>query len=294
MATVWGGEMRQAAGYATCFYWSNGEEHRLYPWDAVRVGVAEPSTTEVRCSAANSTCTAKVSGAPPPKTPAGSVTFSVTAISGTAGSFKEPTCELKASATPGTAECSAAYTKPASGAGQAKISAAYGGDAEFAASSGSVTECGDAATLGLESIHWVGRHDHGFQLNSEVVLHGCGFSTSTIITWGNTYARETVEAADINPEGTEIKTTLPWEATSGNVTVTDGSESATLTEQPIDTWRDTDGFDFENFDRGTTAQDLSEAFVDPVLDAEGDPLPDYYSFLEKWETPHALCSASPI
>ncbi len=255
-----------------------------------------PTATQLNCAATAekevARCTAQVSdksGELTLKAPTGSVAFTVTAASGSPGSLKEPSCALKATATPGVAECSVLYKQPAPGTGgQVTVTAAYGGDSDFAPSSAELSRCG-AGKIELSSISWTSRHDHGFQLNSEAILHGCGFSTSTVITWGNAYAKEAVPAENVNDDGTQIKITVPYEATSGDVTVTEGGDSATLHEQPIDTWRDTDGFNFENYAHVSTVKELSEAFADPILDEEGDALPAYYNWERQHSKPHGVC-----
>ena len=272
--------------HGPCFEWSGGvSESRHFPWDAVRVGALAPSTTTVQCSGAGATCTAKVgdaSGEQSPRTPTGSVTFSATAVSGTAGSFKEPVCELKTSATAGTAECSASYTKPASASGQVKVSAAYGGDAQFAASSSSVTLCADGADLDLESVRWVGRHDNGFEIDKEAILKGCGLAAGDVVQWGNDEAKETLDSADVGADGMSATTTVPWSATTGKVSVTDGQTTVTLNEdQAVDSWRNNQGFSFNNFESAIYPYEMVKAFpatqiTDPKTEAVLAPYQKFF------------------
>jgi hypothetical protein len=235
--------------------------------EAFLLEAGEDSATAITCkpsaTAGTSTCTAKVSdasGEQPPKTPTGSVTFSATAPSGSPPSFKEPKCELKPTATPGTAECSAAYQESAGG-GQVTISAAYGGDAEFAASSATLTQCAGGADLELEGVKWVGRHDHGFEIGKEATLKGCGLAAGEVVQWGNDEAKETLDAANVNADGTSATTTVPWNATTGKLSITDGQTTATLNEeQTVDSWRNSQGFKFANFTSPVYPAEMVKAF----------------------------------
>ncbi len=162
------------------------------------------------------------------------------------------------------------------------ITAAYGGGSGFAASSGSVTVCANGSDLDLESVRWVGRHDHGFEIGHEAVITGCGLAAGDEVRWGNDLATETLTAGDVNAEGTSATTTVPWNATSGKFSVTDGQTTATLTEeQTVDTWRNTEGFSFENYSTFPTRQEMVDAFAEPILTPEGTLPPAYEAFYRK-------------
>lgn len=239
------------------------------------------SATVLACAPASEAgvarCTAKVSdasGGEPAKTPTGSVSFTATA-----GSFAEAKCELKASGTAGLAECAASYKPPSPPSGPVKLTASYAGDSEFAASSGSLTECGNGQDLELESVKWVGRHDHGLEIGHEAIVHGCDIEAGDVLRWGNDLAKETVAASELSPDGTTVTTTIPWSATSGTLSLSDGRTTVNMAEPlEVDSWRNNEGFSFSNYSQRASRNEMVDAFAEPIITPEYTLPPAYERF----------------
>ena len=247
------------------------------------------TATQLSCAATSEAevarCTAQVSdksGEPALKAPTGSVAFTAAAASGPVGSLKEPSCALKASVSPGLAECSVLYkhATPGSG-GPVTITAAYSGDSNFAPSNASLTQCGGGEVFELGSVSWVGRHDHGLEIGHEAVIHGCGLAAGMKVRWGNDLATETLAAGEILDGGATANVTIPWEATSGKFSVSDGETTATLSEElTVDSWRNTEGLNFPNYAASLTRQEMVDAFAEPIFTPEHTLPPGYERFYD--------------
>lgn len=235
------------------------------------IQMGSTSSTSVACvvSAATSSgavtslkCTATVVPATPEEAtaaPTGSVDFSATA-----GSFSdESSCTLTPTAGLLTSACSVTYTPAAGGSGASgpTITADYAGDVNYGGSTGTFVLCSDGGVVELDSISASGPHPNGFQTGNDVTLHGCGFLAGMTVQWGNTDATETLAAGDITTGGTLATIPVPWAATTGDVTVTDDAgDGATLSDQQVDSYRNTDGFGFHNYEDTNSAGALIAAF----------------------------------
>ena len=239
-----------------------------YRWSFANVEAAPASglksSTELQCAAVAGqeplTCTASVSevvGNGSVKVPTGEVSFSATA-----GSFQTPGCSL-AAVNAVQASCSVTFTPPkASSTGSGtQITANYAGDSNFMPSSASFTLCADGKLLELESITTATPHANGFELNAPVVLHGCGFAAGMGIKWGGGANKEEVTPGSISANGTQISMTVPWGATSGDVTATAGDNTSTLANQTVDSWRNTEGLFFPNEFGYIQRQEFVNAFA---------------------------------
>jgi hypothetical protein len=286
-----------------CFHWTNGQERRQYPWDAVRVGAKAPkTTTDLGCAPIagqqSIKCTATVEEADPgaggtPIVPSGEVAFT-----STAGTLQSPACTLVA-LNAVQAACSDTYTPPApSGAGGGagpKLTAEYPGTSELGASSASFTLCADGKLLGVESLTTTAPKTNGLELNAPVQLHGCGFTRELSIKWGGGSPDVTVAAAEIEGDGTLVNTKLPRGATSGDFVLSDNGNTATLAGQTVDSWRNTDGFNFENQAGTIGPREFVDAFTATAMTdgvtASGEPrlLPQYEAVLDKYRHESGLC-----
>jgi hypothetical protein len=221
--------------------------------------IADSSTTTVACSpsASNDVCTATVTGNTTSGAPTGAVSFSTTAGTFPAGA----TCSL-VSTGPATSSCEVTFTAPgANSTNNPTITAVYGGDGAYASSSGKTTLCGDGADLEISSVNAVGRHDYGIEINGQAILTGCGLAAGQTVQWGNEDATETLAASDISDGGASATVAVPWEATSGDVSVSDGTTTSTVADNTIDSWRNTMGFSFHNYEDYNVEADLIKAFT---------------------------------
>ena len=249
------------------------------------------STTAVNCSSSPKLqCTATVTdttGDGKTQTPTGSVSFNASK-----GSFATPTCTLVA-VTSGAA-CSATFTPPTTGPRTSiLIMASYGGDGMFQPSRGTTTLC-PSGQVELDSIASTVRHDNGFELDSDVVLTGCGFAAGDVVRWGNDLAQNTLTASDIGSSGKTAAVSVPWLATSGDVSVSDGSQTTTLADQQIDSFRNTEGLNFSNYVSPNLQNEMQAAFVTPMGiagEAEPDEILDdkYEEFLTRQGPEFARC-----
>jgi len=221
--------------------------------------IADSSTTTVACSpsGSNDVCTATVVGNTTSGAPTGDVSFSTTAGTFPAGA----TCSL-VSTGPATSSCEVTFTAPgANSTNNPTLTAVYGGDGAYASSSGKTTLCGDGADLELSSVNAVGRHDYGIEINGQAILTGCGLAAGQTVQWGNEDATETLAASDISDGGASATVAVPWEATSGDVSVSDGTTTSTVGDNTIDSWRNTMGFSFHNYGDPNEPADFIQAFV---------------------------------
>jgi hypothetical protein len=255
------------------------------------------SSTTLQCAEAGPgslTCTATVddrSGSSMFVTPTGEVSFAATA-----GSFLSAHCELKPGGTPDAATCPVTFTPPTPTNGPINMTATYPGDSVYEASSGSSSLCADGKLLELGSITTTAPHANGFELHSPVVLHGCGFNAGMLVKeWGAGVVPSNETEPTINADGTEATIAVPWNATTGDVVVSVGSSTAKLAAQQIDSWRNTEGFNFPNFGDRIHARELVEAFAGTKV-AEGrtvlgEPkiLGEYAEFFEQHEHAGGLC-----
>ena len=234
-------------------------------YTAARAFTGDPTTTAVTCGGSGPlACTVTVIGDAVNGAPTGQVSFAATAGSSPAGSFPSgASCALGGIVGSDSSQCAVSYAPPAQGSGTASVTvaASYGGDPDYAPSLGSVTLCSDGESVGLDSVAWVGRHDNGFEIGAQAVLHGCGLAAGDTVTWGNSDAEDTLSTADITQSGAQATVVVPWEATTGDVTVSDGAHTATLADQPVDSWRNTQGFGFHNFQDATSTQQIVDAFT---------------------------------
>ncbi len=130
-----------------------------------------------------------------------------------------------------------------------------------ASTTATLTGCANGKDVELESVRWTGRHDHGLEIGQEVVVHGCNIQAGDVLRWGNDQATQTLGVAEVSPDGTTVTTTLPWSATTGQLSISDGSTTVTLAEeQTIDNWRNTQGFNFPNYGTYATRQEMVDAF----------------------------------
>jgi hypothetical protein len=213
------------------------------------------SATALACTPAGEkalTCTAKVTDT----TGDGSVRIptGIVQLTEAAGSLAAPSCTL--SAVSGGAACSDTYTPAPAGTttGSVQITASYVGDSNFQPSTGSFTLCADGTSLELDSVSTDGPHADGFEIGSQVVLHGCGFHTGMQLIWGavDQTPEQITGPTSVSADGTTATVTVPWGATTGTVTVTDGGNQATLDGQAVDSWRNTLGLSFRNYGGLTT------------------------------------------
>ena len=139
-----------------------------------------------------------------------------------------------------------------------------------ASTTATLTGCANGKDVELESVRWTGRHDHGLEIGQEVVVHGCNIQAGDVLRWGNDQATQTLGVAEVSPDGTTVTTTLPWSATTGQLSISDGSTTVTLAEeQTIDNWRNTQGFNFPNYGTYATRQEMVDAFADTSFDEYG-------------------------
>ena len=256
------------------------------------------SSTEMQCAAVAGqeplTCTATVSEVGDNgsvKVPTGEVSFSATA-----GSFQTPGCSLVATNAV-QASCSVTFTPPKvnSGSSGTQITANYAGDSNFLPSSASFTLCADGKLLELESITTATPHANGFELNAPVVLHGCGFAAGMGIKWGGGANKEEVSAGSIGANGTQISMTVPWGATSGDVTATAADNTSTLANQTVDSWRNTEGLSLPNFSSPIYRQEFVDAFAATKMTEgtrpNGEPklLAEYENIYNAETDVHGLC-----
>ncbi len=260
-------------------------------------GGARQSTTTVYCSAATQPtlrCTASVvdsSGQSPTQVPTGTVSFTASA-----GSFAPSSCTLVVGQL--FASCSVTYTPPAASSSTGiTVTAGYGGDGNFNPSRATLTLCPSGQPLELDSVSASGPDSDGFEVGSQVVLHGCGFQAGMQLTWGA--ADQTPEQisnpASIGGNGTTATVSVPWGAVTGTITLQNGTNQATLAGQAVDSWRNTLGLNFENYGGYTTRRQFANAFVTPTTtgqtSANGQPilLPRYETFYSARSSPGGFC-----
>lgn len=236
---------------------------------AMATSIGEPansSATTPTCAASGSAdaCTATVTGDTTAGAPTGAVTFSATA-----GTFpKGAACSLAATG-PSTASCTVSFTPPAAGTqGTLTLTAAYGGDDSYSISTGTLTLCADGSDFALYSVNPVGRHDFGIEIGGNAVLTGCGLAAGQIVQWGNALATETLSASDITDGGASATVVVPWAATSGDVSVADGATTSTVGDNAIDSWRNTLGFNFQNYEELNDIPDFVDAFTGSNLESK--------------------------
>ena len=193
------------------------------------------------------TCTATVNGAG--GTPTGNVTF---AASG--GGFEGANqCVLSGGS------CSVTYTAPSSGlgAGQITIKAVYSADQTFKASRGATTICGSGG-VSVSSVTPEASAPYGAQVGSKVKLAGKGLCPGMTVQFGNEQAKAPVEPKAIAADGTSATVNVPVLATTGTLTVSSAGQQAKLADQlAIDSFRNTEGFQFSNFGRTPSYAELA-------------------------------------
>jgi hypothetical protein len=220
--------------------------------------IADSSTTTVACSpsGSNDVCTATVVGNTTSGAPTGTVSLSTTAGTFPAGT----TCSL-VSTGPATSTCEVTFTTPgANSTNNPTITAVYAGDGAYASSSGKTTLCGDGADLELSSVTTVGRHDFGIEIDKDAVLNGCGLVAGLTVRWGNDGAEETLSPSDIANGGASAQVVVPWAATSGEVSISDGTTTSSVADNAIDSWRNTLGLSFPNYADLNDPENFVEAF----------------------------------
>jgi hypothetical protein len=262
-------------------------------------GPRRASATAVKCAQGSTSstleCNATVtdtSGQSPQVTPTGTVTFTAPV-----GSFASPSCTL--APVSGGAACSADYT-PASGtlSGGIQITASYTGDGTFGSSHGTFSLCANGQLLGLDSVSSEAPHSDGFQIGSAAVLHGCGFKTGMQLSWGSAdqTPEQITDPTAISADGTTANVTVPWEAVTGAIAVEANGSVATLADQPVDSFRNTEGLSFQNYGGFTTRQEFVDAFAATPMTtgqtfANGQPilLPRYETFYSSRDNPGGFC-----
>lgn len=210
------------------------------------------STTSAACANTDSTytsytCTATVKGAG--GTPSGNVTFSPSS-----GEFAGANqCVLSGGS------CSVTYTAPSGGLGasQITIKAVYSADSTFEVSQGATTICGSGG-VSVTSVTPESSAPYGVQVDTKVKLAGKGLCPGMTVQFGNEQAIALVEPKAIAADGTSATVTVPALATTGTVTVSSAGQQAKLADPlGIDSFRNTEGFQFNNFGRTPSYAELA-------------------------------------
>ena len=155
--------------------------------------------------------------------------------------------------------CSVTYTAPSSGlgAGQITIKAVYSADQTFKASQGATTICG-SGDVSVSSVTPEASALYGAQVGSKVKLAGKGLCPGMTVQFGNEQAKAPVEPKAIAADGTSATITVPVLATTGTLTVSSAGQQAKLADPlAIDSFRNTEGFQFSNFGRTPSYAELA-------------------------------------
>jgi hypothetical protein len=232
------------------FHDTNGTEES-YSGELEEPNATVASTTSTTCANTDNTytsytCTATVKGAG--GTPTGNITFAASS-GGFSGASQ---CVLSGGS------CSVAYTTPAAGLGsQITIKAVYSADQTFKVSQGSATLCGSGG-VGVTSVTPESSAPYGAQTGSKVKLAGKGLCPGMTVQFGNEQAKTLVDSGAIAADGTSATVTVPALATSGTLTVSSAGQQAKLAGPlAIDSFRNTEGFQFNNFGRTPTYAELA-------------------------------------
>jgi hypothetical protein len=208
------------------------------------------STTSVVCANTDNTytsytCTATVKGAS--GTPSGNVTF--TPSSGEFAGANQ--CVLSGGS------CSVTYTPTGGLASQITIKAVYSADPTFKVSQAATTICGSGG-VSVTSVTPESSAPYGIQVDTKVKLAGKGLCPGMTVQFGNEQAIVLVEPKAIAADGTSATVTVPVLATTGTVTVSSARQRATLADPlGIDSFRNTEGFQFNNFGRTPSYAELA-------------------------------------
>ncbi len=99
------------------------------------------------------------------------------------------------------------------------------------------------------------------QAGTPVTIAGSGFCPQTKVEFGNPSAVVAVPSSSINSSGTQLTVNVPPLATSGPVTVISGGVPATSApSMTIDSYRNTRGYQFHNYDPSIDFEQLTDAF----------------------------------
>jgi hypothetical protein len=226
--------------------------------------------------ASTDTCTvtvSDVSGVTPSVAPSGNV--SVTA---TTGALTNASCTLVPQSVAGSSSCSVAYVPPSglgSGSTFPVVAALYSGDGTFGSVTGRQTlDCASGAVFDLNSVDSTVTHTNGYEVDHPITLNGCGLTSTTLARFGADNATVTPdEASDVAADGTSMTVTVPDYAISGLLAIATPSGVTTTLATPktlsIDSWRNTNGFSFENGPGALTEEGLATEFPTSNLTVPG-------------------------
>lgn len=228
--------------------------HETYFGEINQPEATVPATVSVSCAnlAGGYTaysCTTTVAGSG--GVPSGNIT-----LSASSGSFPGPSqCVLSA----GT--CSVEYATPADGlAHEIKMTAVYSADATFRAAEASTKICGSGGVT-VTAASPEGSHAHGAVVGNKIKLTGTGFCPKMKVQFGNEKAVVEVPESALDAEGTSATMTVPRLASTGTLTVTSAGQPATLASPlAIDSYRNTEGFQFANLPHTGNYAELTGAF----------------------------------
>lgn len=134
--------------------------------------------------------------------------------------------------------------------------------------------CSNGKAVELDSV--VGIGGNGYEVGQDATVKGCGLYNGLELVFNDQSAQALVSG--VNDDATQGTVVVPWAATNGPVSVAGSSGIQTPNAIKIDSMRNTDGFEFHNYDGAASTANLLAAFpaqAATMTDKNGNLLPKY-------------------